>query len=80
MMDRVGSWGTDLELFFSSPTPQNRHLVFKDTDNKSLLEQIFRYGFNDRHNVHELPEKRLSAFIFQSLSASYKSKYDGECN
>ena len=57
MMDRVGSWGTDLEIFLAAQLLSTDIFVFKDANR--CWDKFSGFGFNNRHYVHDLTEKRL---------------------
>ena len=64
MMDRVGSWGTDLELFLAAQLLQRDIFVFKDV--LRCWNKFSGYGFNGKQNVHYLTEKRLHLRLYFS--------------
>lgn len=64
MMDRVGSWGTDLELFLAAQLLQTDIFVFKDV--LRCWNKFSGYGFNGKQNVHDLTEKRLYLRLYFS--------------
>ena len=61
-MDRLGSWGTDLEMFFST-AHTTAHILGTDIfvyKNKSKCWMKFSgYGLNDKHSSHNLTETRI---------------------
>ena len=64
MMDRVGSWGTDLELFLAAQLLKTDIFVFKDVNR--CWNKFSGYGFNDKQNVHDLTERRLYLRLYFS--------------
>ena len=55
LMDRVGSWGTDLELFLADQLLKTDIFVFKDVN--CCWNKFSGYVFNDKQNVHDLTER-----------------------
>ena len=76
MMDRVGSWGTDLELFLAAQILRTDIFVYKDEDH--VWNKFSAYGFNDKRDIHELTEKSLFTPLFQSLSTCVKCEQSGK--
>ena len=63
-MDRVGSWGTDLEIFLAAQLLSTDIFVFKDANR--CWNKFSGFGFNNRHYVHDLTEKRLYLRLYFS--------------
>ena len=57
MMARVGSWGTDLELFLTAQIVKTDIFVYKDTDH--AWSRFSAHGFNDKRNIYDLTEERI---------------------
>ena len=63
-MDRVGSWGTDLELCLATQILKTDIFVYKDED--LIWNKFSAYGFNDKRDIHELTEKRVYLRLYFS--------------
>ena len=61
-IDRVGTWGTDLELFLCSKLLKTDIYVYRDSISSWL--KFSGHGFVNRHNDHPLTEKRLYFRLF----------------
>ena len=57
MMDRVGSWGTDLEIFLAAQLLNTDIFVYKDANR--CWNKFSGFCIQYRHDVHDLTEKRL---------------------
>ena len=64
MMDCIGSWGTDLEIFLMAQILRTDIFVYKDDERNWM--KFSGYGFNDRHSVHELTESRIYLRLYMS--------------
>ena len=56
-MDQVGSWGTDLEIFFAAIILRTDIFVYNDEDQSWL--KFSGHGFNDSKSTHDLTERRV---------------------
>ena len=61
-MARVGSWGTDLELFFAAQIKKPDIFVYKDGER--VWSRFSAHGFNDKRDVHDLTEESLYTPVF----------------
>ena len=64
MMDCIGSWGTDLEIFLMAQILRTDISVYKDDERNWM--KFSGYGLNDRHSVHELTESRIYLRLYMS--------------
>ena len=65
-MDRVGSWGSDLELFLAAQILKTDIFVYKDGDH--VWNRFSAYGFNDKRDVHDLTQKRVYFRLYSTIS------------
>ena len=56
-MARVGSWGTDLELFLAAQILKTDIFVYKDGEHVWMRFSV--HGFNNKRDVHDLTEERV---------------------
>ena len=57
MVDRNGSWGTDLELFLVAILLKTDILVYRDS--MGSWNNFSGYGFVNRHDENQLTNKRI---------------------
>ena len=62
MVDRIGSWGTDLELFLAAKLLKTDIFVYRNSISAWL--KISGQGFVNRHDDHPLTDKRLYFKLF----------------
>ena len=64
MIDRVGSWGTDMELFLAAQLLKTDIFVYRDY--LRSWNKFSGYGFINKHSAHALTEKRIYIRLFRN--------------
>ena len=64
MIDRIGSWGTDMELFLAAQLLETDMFVYQDSSH--CWNKFSGYGFIDRHDSHKLTEKRIYIRLYRN--------------
>ena len=62
-MDRLESWGTDLEIFLAAQILGTDIFVYKDE--RKCWINFSGYFFNDKHSSHNLTENRIYLRLFR---------------
>ena len=81
MIDRIGSWGTDMELFLAAQILKTDIFVYQEAFH--CWNKFSGYGFIDKRDLHKLTEKRMYIRLFMNhfqpvIKVNYKDEVQSE--